>query len=141
MRFVTARILPGFVAGFLATLTFHQAMVGVLQAMDVVGVAPFSLVRVPPWRVPRLLELCFWGGVWGIGFALVVRHLRWSAWVQGILLGVAAVLTAHLIVPPLRGGSVGQGWEVRGLGISLAINCFWGIGVALLLPSLQAGRR
>lgn len=141
MSFVAARVVPGFIAGFLAVLTFHQAMVGVLHALDVIGGAPFSLARVPPWHVPWLLDLCFWGGVWGVAFALVVRHLPWSAWVQGILLGIVAVLAGHLIVAPLKGGSIAQGWEVRGLSISLAINCFWGIGVALLLPSIQARRR
>ena len=140
MSFLVGRPIPGFIAGFLAVLTFHQAMIGILHAMDVIGGAPFSLAPVPPFRVPQLLDLCFWGGVWGIAFALVARWLPGTAWIQGILLGIAAVLAGHLLVAPLKGGSITQGWGIRGLAIGLAINCFWGIGVALLLPSLQSGR-
>ena len=77
---------------------------------------------------------------WGLAFALVVQWVPDSALIQGILLGIAAVLAAHLLIAPLKGGSIAQGWEFHGLAVSLAINCFWGIGVALLLPSLQSGR-
>lgn len=140
MSFLADRAVPGFIAGFLAVLTFHQAMVGILHATDVIGGAPFSLTPVPPFRVPLLIDLCFWGGVWGLAFAFVVRWVPGSALIQGILLGIAAVLAAHLLVAPLGGGSITQGWEFHGIAVSLAINCFWGIGVALLLPSLQSGR-
>ena len=140
MSFLGGRAIPGFIGGFLAVLTFQQAMVGLLHATDVIGGAPFSLAPVPPFRVPQLLDLCFWGGVWGLAFALVVQWVPGSALIQGILLGIAAVLAAHLLIVPLKGGSISQGWEFHGLAVSLAINCFWGIGVALLLPSLQSGR-
>lgn len=140
MSSLAGRAIPGFIAGFLAVLTFHQAMVGVLHATDVIGGVPFSLAPVPPFRVPRLIDLCFWGGVWGLAFALVVRWVPGTALIQGILLGIAAVLASHLLIVPFGGGSISQGWEFHGIVVSLAINCFWGIGVSLLLPSLQSGQ-
>ena len=134
------QVVGGFVAGALSVLTFHQAMIGVLHATGVIGFAPFPMGPVGPLHVPQLVDLCFWGGVWGVLFAFVSPGAPGSPLVQGIVLGIAAVLAAHLIVAPLKGGSIYQGWEPRRLAISLAINCFWGIGVALILPSLQGSR-
>jgi hypothetical protein len=141
MSSLSSRAVAGFIAGALSVLTFHQAMIGVLHATGVIGFAPFGLAPVPPWGVPQLADLCFWGGVWGILFGSLAPRLPGPAWIQGVLLGVAAVLAAHLLVAPLKGGSIHAGWQPRGLAISLAINCLWGWGVVLLLPSLQHGRR
>ncbi len=135
------RTMIGFIAGALSVLTFHQAMIGLLHATGLIGFAPFPLGAVGPLRVPHLLDMCFWGGVWGILYGILAPRLPGPAWLQGVLLGVAAVLAGHLLVTPLKGGSIYQGWGVHSLAIGLAINCFWGIGVALLLPSLQPGRR
>ena len=135
------RGLAGFIAGALSVLTFHQGIIGVLHAIGLIGFAPFPMGPMGPLHVPYLVDLCFWGGVWGILFAFVGPRLSSSPWVPGILLGVASVLAGHLIVGPLHGHPITEGWQFRGVLISLAINCFWGIGVGLLLPSLQDSRR
>ena len=64
------RLLFGFVAGFLATLIFHQLTLWVLWSMGVAPFAPFSMAATKPIGVPAMFSLAFWGGVWGILYAL-----------------------------------------------------------------------
>lgn len=47
-------ILLAFIAGFLAVLCFHQPVVGLLHAYDVIPFAPFSTHSVPPLGVPEI---------------------------------------------------------------------------------------
>ena len=73
------RLLLGFVAAFLATLTFHQIGIWVLHAVGLTGATPWVTTPIPPLGVPSVLSLAFWGGLWGIVFVLIERRL-WHAW-------------------------------------------------------------
>lgn len=134
MSGMTGRAVLGFVAGALSVLTFHQGMIGVLHATHVIAWRPFPISRVPPFGVPLVFDLAFWGGLWGALFALVAPRLPGTHWVQGIGLGIAANLVAWFVIPPLRGHPVTH--NAREMGVDLIINCFWGLGVGLILPSL-----
>jgi hypothetical protein len=61
----------GFVAGVFAVLVFHQCMVLALHLMGFIPNFPWSMRPIPPWSVPAIVNQMFWGGLWGIGFALV----------------------------------------------------------------------
>ena len=66
-----------FVAGFLATLVFHQVVIAALFAAKVIPRAPWNMAPVPPLGVPAVLSLAFWGGVWGIAMMwLIDTYLR-----------------------------------------------------------------
>jgi hypothetical protein len=65
------RILFGFIAGFLATLIFHQVVVALLWWAGVAPFGPFSMAATQPFGVPAVISLAFWGGVWGILFGLI----------------------------------------------------------------------
>jgi hypothetical protein len=65
------RGLRGFLAGFLATLIFHQLTLAALWAAGVAPLGPFSVTATRPFGVPAMLSLAFWGGVWGVLFASV----------------------------------------------------------------------
>src|SRR5438045_9014988 len=69
------RLALGFVAGFLATLTFHQIGIWVLHAVGYVPFAAWGTAPKPPFGVPSVISLSFWGGVWGIIFVLIERWL------------------------------------------------------------------
>src|SRR5258707_12056509 len=79
------RLALGFVAGFLATLTFHQIGIWVLHAVGYIPFAAWNTAPKPPFGVPSVISLSFWGGVWGIIFVLIEPWLRrspagtWSA--------------------------------------------------------------
>ena len=94
-------------------------------------------------QVPQILNLCFWGGLYGIVFGLALPRLRAPLWLCGLGLGVIAMLVGTFVVPAIKGLPVGSGWVLLNWVRSLLINGSWGVGVALILPLLlprQASR-
>ncbi|MEX1081038.1 MAG: hypothetical protein WD382_11720 [Halofilum sp. (in: g-proteobacteria)] len=131
------RLLTGFIAGFFATLVFHQFMVAVLWGAGVAPFAPFPVHATAPFGVPSILSLAFWGGVWGIVYALVDRHFArgigyWgSAFVFGAIL---PSLVALLVVAPLKGASpTADGLPVSLLLVAVLVNGAWGVGTGVFL--------
>ena len=55
-----------FVAGFIATLVFHQGLIGLLHLMGVVPFSPFNMTATQPLGVPSVVSLAFFGVLWGI---------------------------------------------------------------------------
>jgi hypothetical protein len=129
-------VLIGFVAGYFATLTFHQLMVAFLYAVGVAPFAPFSMTATQPFGAPSVISLAFWGGVWGILFALVDRAFprKVGYWVTAFLFGgVLASLVALLVVLPLKGRPMGGGWHFPLLVTALIANGSWGVGTGFFL--------
>jgi hypothetical protein len=118
-------------------LTFHQGMVGALHAMGLAPFAPYSANPVPPLGVPLIADLCFWGGLYGLVFGLLLPRFTWPLWACGLILGVVAALVSMFIVSPIKGGGLGYGWHAWPMARSLIINGFWGLGVGLILPMLM----
>ena len=83
--------VKAFVAGFLATLVFHQGLLALLHAAAVVPVSPYNWAPSAPLGVPAVLSLAFWGGVWGLPLWWLIRfkpaHLYWSV---AVLFGAIA---------------------------------------------------
>ena len=133
--------LFGFIAGFLATLIFHQLTLAVLWAIGLAPFGPFSLAPTPPFGVPAVFSLAFWGGVWGILFALVEPRFTpppaywWAAFLFGAIL---PTLVALLIVFPLKGRPLGGGWQPSLLVTAFLINGAWGLGTGWLFKTLSA---
>jgi hypothetical protein len=129
----------GFVAGVIAVLTFHQGMIELLHtiAPHWVTFAPFQTRPVPPFGVPSIVSNCFWGGLWGVAFGLLMPRFTWPMWFCGLLLGVTAVLAGWFIVAPLKGLPIAGGWVLSSMLRSLLINGSFGIGVGLILPLLM----
>ena len=67
----SAQLLFGSVAGFLATVIFHQLALALLWIIGLAPSGPFPMVATRPFGAPAVFSLAFWGGVWGILFALV----------------------------------------------------------------------
>ncbi len=136
--FVT-RLLYGFVAGFFATLIFHQLTLAALWAAGFAPFAPFSMAAREPFGMPAVFSLSAWGGVWGIIFALVDnKFLRRSGyWVTAFLFGaILPSLVALIVVLPLKGKPMGGGWHASLVLTALLINGAWGIGTGLFLKAL-----
>jgi hypothetical protein len=93
---------------------------------------------VPPFGVPLIIDLCFWGGVWGAVFGLVLPRLpAYPTWLLGLGLGIAAALVGLFIVPLIKGLPVAGGWVAMAFVRSFLINGCWGFGVGLILPLLM----
>jgi hypothetical protein len=135
------RALLGFAAAVISVLTFHQGMIGLLYMAGMVARAPYPTGSVPPFGVPVILNLCFWGGLYGAAFGLALPRLpRAPMWLLGLGLGLLAALVGWFIVAPLKGQPVASGFVPMRLLISVLINGTWGIGVGVILAFLM-GRR
>lgn len=131
-----SRPLSPFIAGFLATLVFHQLALWVLWHAGVAPFAPFPMGATKPFGIPAVISLAFWGGVWGIPFALATHRFppRGGYWIAAFLFGaVLPSLVALLIVLPLKGRPMGGGWGASLLLTAFLINGAWGIGTGVFL--------
>ena len=132
------RALLGFLAAVISVLTFHQGMWALLHLAGQMP-PPYPKRGVPPLGVPPIIDLCFWGGVWGAVFGLILPKLSgpFPMWARGLGLGIAAALVGLFVVSLIKGLPVAGGWSAMAFVRSLLINGFWGIGVGLLLPLLM----
>ena len=69
----STRVLFGFIAGFLATLVFHQLTLWALWGAGVAPFGPFSMAATKPFGLPAMLSLAFWGGIGASCFPLIER--------------------------------------------------------------------
>jgi hypothetical protein len=138
------RYLLGFAAGFVAVLVFHQGMLTLLHAIHFVSTAPFPLAPTPPFGVPKIWSLAFWGGIWGLVFVLFERSFprRLPAYlIAAIVFGaIGPSLVAWFVVSPMKGLPIGGGFHPAGVITALSINGAWGLGTAIFLLA-TAGRR
>ena len=134
------RAVLGFVAAAISVLTFHQAMWAFLHFAAIPGMGmppPYPMRPIPPLGVPLIVDLCFWGGLYGAVFGLVLPRLRAPLWLCGLALGIIAGLGSIFVVPMIKGQPVGAGWAPRTWLLIFLINGFWGIGVGIILQLLS----
>lgn len=131
----------GFIAGFFATLTAHQFVIAGFHAAGLFGSAAWNTSPVPPFGVPSVLSLAFFGGLWGIVLAALIWRLQGLRyWLAALLVGsIGPTAVALLVVLPLKGVSLGT-FEPRLVAGGLIVNAAWGLTTALLLRwALQRG--
>ena len=135
MRYVLA-----FLAGFGSTLLFHQGLLFLLHRAGASPRPAYAMAPAPPFGVPQVLSLAFWGGVWAM--ALLPLLARWQgswrelvAWLVAGAIG--PTLVALLVVMPLKGMRVAGGGNPKLIVGALLLNGAWGIGTALLLRLLR----
>ena len=134
-----ATLVLAFIAGALAVPVFHQILLLVLYVAKIVPFAPFNWTPTKPFGVPDIISISFWGGVWGVIFALTVR--RWFSgaayWIAAAVIGgVALTLVYMFVVVPLKSGHLPG--DMGGLFfIGFLLNAAWGIGWALFLELFE----
>jgi hypothetical protein len=135
----SAKILFGFVAGFFATLIFHQLTLAVLWGAGLAPFGPYSTAPTHPFGVPAVLSVAFWGGIWGIFFAWVEGRFPSTRvyWILAFLFGaIFPSLVALLVVLPIKGRPMGGGWHLSLLVTALLVNGAWGVGTGIILKGL-----
>lgn len=131
----------GFVAGALSVITVMAAAWWLARAGGFLQATANPLWSwtppVPPWGVPRVLNLMFWGGVWGLVLGLLFQRLAGAAfWVAWFLAGAIAVAgTAIFIVPMIKGTAI-RALTAQSLLTSGFLNGMFGLGAALWLTVL-----
>ncbi|MFT7126403.1 MAG: hypothetical protein ACI9HX_000073 [Pseudoalteromonas tetraodonis] len=130
--------LKAFIAGFLATIAFHQGLLGLLHLVGASPIAPFNITATPPLNVPQFISLAFWGGIWGVPVWAIIARLDGAAhWIAATVIGaVGPSAVAMLIVFPSKGIEVTSTLVVG----ALLLNAAWGIGLALWMVILGATR-
>lgn len=133
---VPTRLAVGFMAGALAAILCHQAMLAFLGSIGWTQVSAYSFAPTAPLGVPRIISLTFWGGVWGMIFIYIQARVPRDGWywVFAIFLG-ALMLSAMnwFIWSPLKGNPVAAGWEPLRMRVGLLVNGAWGLGTALII--------
>jgi hypothetical protein len=145
-------IVLGFVCGALSVAAFHQGTLhilynygnGVPAITDVIGRMPapgWNLAPMPnppvaglPFAIPVLVNLMFWGGLWGILIAAAIRWLHAPDLLAGVLVGgLGATLVAVTLVAQMKGLPMWAGGDAQRLARALLLNGAFGFGAALLL--------
>ena len=137
MHSTSTRIFLGCVAGALAMLIFHQTTWQVLYWSGLTLHPAFRIAHVPPFNVPMVVSLTFWGAVYGGVFGWACPRLPGSLVVRGLLAGLFAICMAWFVVRPLAGHEVAFGWRASPMLFSAAANMMWGLGCAAILPLLN----
>lgn len=105
MQGTLGRIVLGFIAAAISVLIVHQTIVYVLGMYGMTRGVPWNLRPLGyGWfsTLPTLANSVFWGGVWGIVFALVYRWVPggWS-WLKGLIFGLLIVLISNWTMLPI----------------------------------------
>ncbi len=131
--------LKAFIAGFMATLAFHQPVLWILNLIGFVNRAPYAMTATKPFGVPSVVSLAFWGGVWGIILLPLLHRSRKALyWVNAAVVGsIAPTLVAAFVVAPLKGQALG-GNRAKLLAAGLLVNAAWGLGTAALTRLFRA---
>lgn len=135
-------LVLGFIAGFLATLIFHQGLWYLLYQIHFIPAdrPAWPLDPIPPFGVPSVISKAFWGGVWGAALAPLFDRYRgatyWAAWI--VVGAVVLTLTALYVVSPLKGEAIPPLWPR--FYYALLVNGAWGLGTALFLRLAGAAR-
>lgn len=131
--------LQAFIGGFIATLLFHQGIIALFWLVGLIPAAPWNMSPVPPFGIPKVLSLAFWGGVWGPPIWWLIR--RWRGlrhWLGALIAGaIGPTLVAMLVVFPLKGLDVGANTVVGGL----IVNGAWGLGLAVWMRLVFARKK
>lgn len=133
------RIIISFLAGFFATLLFHQPALGLLRLAGLTDRAPYNMDPTVPFGMPAVISLAFWGGVWGIALWLLIRNRVGSVayWGWALVFGAfAPTLVAGLVVAPLKGQPLAGGGSMSMIVMGLIVNAAWGLGAALVMRAV-----
>ena len=123
----TANTLLAFMAGVLAFLLFHQIASSLVNGRVAWNIS----TRIAPFGIPQVFNQAFWGGIWGIVFALAApkfpRGLLW--WVAALAFGAVLLpLVSWYVVPAIKGAALGPRNSIMN---SMIVNGAWGVGMGV----------
>jgi len=104
-----------------------------------IGISPHLGVTVAPkLEPPGIYQPLFWGGLWGIPFALITWKRVTNYYLIGWLYFLAPVLALYFIFAPMRGiGLFGLGKGLPYTFYLLLVNAPYGIVTALVAKWLS----
>jgi hypothetical protein len=125
----------GFIAGFLATVIFHQGFIEILFKTGLIPFKAYSMTPIHPLGVPSFISLSFWGGAWGIlGLLTFKKYINQERFwlLLAIFGGIFPPLIYCIIVIPVKHIDPSLILSPTGLLLMFIINFIWGFGTALI---------
>lgn len=130
--------------GAFSVIAFHQTTLLLLHyhahklpvLIEYLGRAPaaYSFTPVPPLHVPMIASQAFWGGLWGILLAWLIRVLPFDDLPLGFIFGAVVLsLTGFTLVASLNGQPLYANGNSQVWFRAALLNGAWGFGVAFLL--------
>jgi hypothetical protein len=147
MQGIIGRVVLGFVAAAISVLVVHEGIIFLLTQYNFIHGTAWGMAPIPPWGVPRLLNNVFWGGLWGILFALIYNWIPGGmAWLKGLIYGLLIVVVSNWTLLPLIKGRLLQepnqvlfsGSDPRRMLIVICIVGGFGLGLGIIYGVLQA---
>ncbi|MGL4243027.1 MAG: hypothetical protein ACRCTI_18090 [Beijerinckiaceae bacterium] len=139
MQLDLRNLLLGFIAGALSVVIFHQGMALILHLL---GQTPNFPWNTAPMRgglfslpIPMIVNSMFWGGLWGVGFALFAALIPVANTVlKGIVYGLIGpyLLGNAILVPFFKGGPYFWGGQPPRIILGALIGGAFGAGLALI---------
>lgn len=151
MQGILGRIVLGFIAAAISVLIVHEGIIYLLNAAGYIPGRGWSMTpAIPPWGVPRLVNNVFWGGLWGVLFALVYEWVPggWS-WLKGLIYGLFIVVVSNWVLLPLIKGQIFGlpnqvlfgGWNPQRMLIAVCIVGGFGLGLGLIYALIARPRQ
>lgn len=139
MSTISKTIIVGFVAGALSVLIFHQAGFWFTNELGLTRAALYSLRPVPPLGVPAIVSSAFWGGLWGILGAFLLRNMKGVAALLGWILFAAVFVTLvnWFVVLPIKGLPTGGGFRLPGVAVVPLVYALWGLGMGVIAALMR----
>lgn len=105
MQGTLGRAILGFIAAAISVILVHQAIIYALGLNGMTRSVPWNLKPIGygpvPW-LPLLANSIFWGGLWGVLFALVYDRLpSGHGWLKGLIFGLLVLLVSNWLGLPL----------------------------------------
>ena len=132
----STRLFLGLVAGALAMLLCHQTSLQLLYWCGLIQHPAFRLASVPPFNVPMIVSVTFWGALFG-AILNMLPTLPARVSVRGLVNSLFAILMVWFFVRPIAGHGVAFGWNPHAMAASAFAGLCWGYGVAVIQPVLH----
>ncbi len=135
-------LAAGFFAAAIATVTVHEIIKGALYKAGIIPLAPWSLAPAAVTGVPEIVSAMFWGGVWGVIFALLYSAIpAASATMKGLIFGIVgpAIIGVFILVPLITGRfPLFFGGDLKLIGAVLLILAGFGAAMGWLYSKFTA---
>lgn len=99
-------LLMGFLAAAIAVVTVHEIINFILLQAGLFPRVPWSMEPAAVTGLPQILSDAFWGGLWGVLFALIQGSIPGgSLTAKGLIFGLVgpALIGVFILVPLLTG--------------------------------------
>ena len=136
--------VPAFAAGAAAVIAVHQPVLWIAHAYEFAPWPAYSRTATPPLGVPAVASAAFWGGVWGVPLAVVVRGApsRRASWARSALFGALGPNAVGALLLALGHGTPPQaGRAIEAAASAVVVNACWGLAAAALLRAWRADGR